>query len=192
LKVPYCSLFIFSTENWRRPKDEVEFLLRLLVDWAKEDRMELIDRGVKVLPVGRWRELPAPVPSSIARVAEETKGGKNLTIMACVNYGGRQEIVDAARSMAKDLAGYPKRVENLDIEGFARYLYAPGIPDPDLIVRTSGEERLSNFLLWQAAYSEFVFTDVLWPDITPADVYKAVVEYGGRARRFGDVSEKGG
>lgn len=192
LGIPYCSLFVFSTENWRRPKEEVEFLLNLVLEWAREDRRDLIEKGVRIVPAGRWKELPAPVASAISRVARDTVHGGKLTVVACVNYGGRQEIVDAARAAASALAGDTRKIENLDEEAFARFLYTPGIPDPDLIVRTSGEERLSNFLLWEAAYSEFVFTDVLWPDMSPVDVYKAVVEYGSRKRRFGDVAGKRG
>lgn len=192
LGVPYCSLFVFSTENWRRPRDEVEFLLNLVLEWAKEDKQELVSKGVKILPVGRWKDLPAPVVAALSRAAKDTEGGRRLTLLACVNYGGRQEIVDAAKAMALSFAGDSEKAENLDEEGFGQFLYAPGVPDPDLIVRASGEERLSNFLLWEAAYSEFVFTDVLWPDFSPVDVYKAVAEYGGRKRRFGDVSDKRG
>ncbi|MEX0975270.1 MAG: polyprenyl diphosphate synthase, partial [Bacillota bacterium] len=171
---------------------EVEFLLNLVLEWAKEDKQDLVSKGVKILPVGRWKDLPAPVVAALSRAAKDTEGGRRLTLLACVNYGGRQEIVDAAKAMALSFAGDSEKAENLDEEGFGQFLYAPGVPDPDLIVRASGEERLSNFLLWEAAYSEFVFTDVLWPDFSPVDVYKAVAEYGGRKRRFGDVSDKRG
>ncbi|MGE5578671.1 MAG: polyprenyl diphosphate synthase [Bacillota bacterium] len=192
LGIPYCSLFVFSTENWRRPKDEVDFLLNLVLEWAREDKKDLIEKGVRILPIGRWRDLPSPVVSAISRAASETRHGRNLTLLACVNYGGRQEIVDAAKAIAASCAGDPSKIGNLGEEEFSRHLYAPGVPDPDLIVRTSGEVRLSNFLLWQAAYAEFVFTDVLWPDMSPVDVYKAIVEFSGRKRRFGDVTEKKG
>ena len=192
LGIPYCSLFVFSTENWRRPKEEIDFLLDLVLEWAREDKRELREKGVRVLPVGRWKDMPGPVATAIARAAKDTQDGRALTLLTCVNYGGRQEIVDAAKALATSFAGDPRRIENLDEEEFSRFLYAPGIPDPDLIVRTSGEERLSNFLLWQAAYSEFVFTDVYWPDMAPVDVYKAVAAYSGRKRRFGDVTEKRG
>lgn len=192
LGIAYCSLFVLSTENWRRPKEEVDFLLGLVLEWAQEDKRDLRERGVRILPVGRWKDMPAPVSVAIESAAKDTKDGHNLTLLTCVNYGGRQEIVDAAKAMARSFAGDMRKIENLDEEGFGRFMYAPGIPDPDLIVRTSGEERLSNFLLWQAAYSEFVFTDVFWPDMGPVDVYKAVVAYEGRRRRFGDVIEKRG
>lgn len=192
LGVKCCSLFVFSTENWRRPRDEVEFLMNLVVEWATKDRSDLARNGVRVVPVGRWRQLPAPVSTALSRVARETEGGTNLTLFACVNYGGRQEIVDAARQMALAFAGDPKKVENLDEEAFGRFMYCPDAPEPDLVIRTSGEVRLSNFLLWETAYSEYVFADALWPDFGPVDLYKAVVEFGLRSRRFGDVAEKRG
>lgn len=192
LGVKYCSLFIFSTENWRRPREEVDFLMDLVVEWATRDRKDLIENGVRVLPVGRWRQLSAPVTASLAKVAKDTEDGTKLTLFSCVNYGGRQEIVDAARAMALSFAGDPKKVENLDEESFGRFMYCPDAPEPDLIVRTSGEKRLSNFMLWEAAYSEYVFTDVLWPDFGPVDLYKAVVEFSRRSRRFGDVTERRG
>ncbi len=192
LGIKYCSLFVFSSENWRRPRDEVDFLMNLVVEWASRDKSEFVKHGVRIVPVGRWKELPAPVASSLARAVKDTEGGDVLQLLACINYGGRQEIVDAAREMARAFAGDLGRVENLDEEGFTRFLYAPGVPDPDLIVRTSGELRVSNFLLWESAYSELVFTDVLWPDFGPVDLYKAVVEFGRRKRRFGDVAEEKG
>lgn len=192
LGIKYCSFFVFSTENWRRPRDEVDLLMKMVVDWASDDKSEFIRHGVRIVPVGRWKELPAPVVSAVARAVKETEGGDTLHLLACLNYGGRQEIVDAAREMARSFAGDPRKVENLDEEGFMRFLYAPSVPEPDLILRTSGELRLSNFLLWQAAYSELVFTDVLWPDFGPVDLYKAVVEFGQRKRRFGDIAGKRG
>lgn len=189
--IPCCSLFVFSTENWRRPKDEVDFLFRLILEWTNKSK-ELIDQGIRFVPVGRWRDLPAPVPAAIAHVAKVTEKGGNLTAYGCINYGGQQEILDAAKAMTKACAGDARRAEDLDLEVFRRFLYVPDMPELDLVVRTSGEKRLSNFLLWQASYSELVFTDVLWPDMTPTDIYKAVVEYGSRKRRFGDIDPKGG
>lgn len=192
LGIKYLSLFVFSTENWRRPREEVEFLLGLITDWASKDKTDLVEKGIRVLPVGRWRDLPSPVAHALFRAARDTEGGRNLTVSVLVNYGGRQEIVDAAKNMARAFAGDLERIENLDEEGFRRFLYAPGVPDPDLVIRTSGEVRLSNFLLWGSAYAEFVFTDVLWPDFRPVDLHKAVVSFGQRERRFGDVTERRG
>ena len=192
LGVRYCSLFVFSTENWRRPKEEVQFLMDLLVQWASADKRDLVEHGVRVVPVGRWKDLPPPVVAALSRVARETDGGQNLQILACINYGGRQEIVDAARRMAELWRDRAEMVRGLDEEGFRAFLYAPEVPDVDLVIRTSGELRLSNFLLWEAAYSELVFTDVLWPDFGPVDLYKAVVEFGQRKRRFGGVAKREG
>lgn len=192
LGVPYCSLFVFSTENWRRPKDEVDFVMGLVVEWATQVRSDLVKNGIRLVPVGRWRDLPGPVSAALSRAARDTESGRNLTLLSCVNYGGRQEIVDAAKEMARAFAGDPQKIENLDEEAFGRFLYCPDAPEPDLIVRTSGEVRLSNFLLWESAYSELLFTDVLWPDFGPVDLYKAVVEFGRRERRFGDAAERRG
>lgn len=184
LGIKYVTLFVFSTENWRRPYDEVSFLMNLVLDYAKSDRRELIQKGVRLLPIGRWRDLPLAVVEALSKAALDTAHGRNLTVLLAVNYGGRQEILDAAKKLALKHGG---AMDDVGEEEFAELLYAPFAPDPDLIVRTSGEMRVSNFLLWQGAYSELVFTDVLWPDFGPIDIYKAVVEYGNRERRFGDV-----
>jgi undecaprenyl diphosphate synthase len=190
LGIKYVTLFVFSTENWRRPQDEVKFLMNLVLDYANSDRKELIENGVRLLPVGRWRELPLPVVEALSKAARDTANGSNLTVLLAVNYGGRQEILDAAKKLA--LKYKRDELDGVGEDEFRQLLYAPFVPDPDLIVRTSGEERISNFLLWQGAYSELVFTDVLWPDFGPMDIYKAVAEYGSRHRRFGDVRDKRG
>ncbi len=189
LGIQYVTLFVFSTENWRRPYDEVRFLMNLVLDYAKSDRSELIQKGVRLLPIGRWRELPLAVVEALTKAVADTAHGRNLTLLLAINYGGRQEILDAAKNLALKYRG---AMDDVGEEEFAGLLYAPFVPDPDLIVRTSGEMRVSNFLLWQGAYSELVFTDVLWPDFGPIDIYKAVVEYGCRERRFGDVSQERG
>lgn len=190
LGIKYVTLYVFSTENWRRPQEEVKFLMNLILDYANSDRRELLEKGVRIVPIGRWRDLPLPVVEALSKAANDTAKGRNLTVLLAVNYGGRQEILDAAKKLA--LKYKPGELDSVGEEEFRQLLYAPSVPDPDLIVRTSGEQRISNFLLWQGAYSELVFTDVLWPDFGPIDIYKAVVEYGRRERRFGDVSHKGG
>jgi len=190
----YCTLYAFSTENWKRPREEVDFLMNLIIEYSRSDRKKLVENGIRIVPIGRWRELPVSSVQSLWKIAEDTKGGTKLTVFLAVNYGGRQEILDAAIKFARDMKLQRSRLdfERITTEDFAAYLYTSGAPDPDLIIRTSGEKRLSNFLLWQAAYSEFVFTEVLWPDFGPVDLYKAIVEYSGRRRRFGDVEEKKG
>lgn len=190
--VRYCTLFVFSTENWKRPKDEVDFLMKLVADYAEMDRADLIRNGIRVVPIGRWERLPFPVVQALSKVAADTRDGKNLTLFLAINYGGRQEIFDAAVRLCRKVEAGEKRLDDLTLDDFASCLYTEGIPDPDLIIRTSGEKRISNFFLWQAAYSEFVFTDVLWPDFGPKDLYMAVVEFSGRIRRFGGAGETKG
>jgi len=192
--IKYCSLFVFSTENWSRPREEINFLMDLVVEYAQKDRKELLEKGIRVVPLGRWRELPSPVATALSKVAQDTESGENLTVFLAINYGGRQEILDAAKGLFRKLTTreLKKDINDVTLEDFAGCLYEPSLPDLDLIIRTSGEKRLSNFLLWQAAYAELVFTDVLWPDFGPKDLYKAIVEYSGRKRRFGKVEEREG
>jgi len=191
LGVEYCTLFVFSTENWKRPADEISFLFNLVIDYTFKYKHELLDNDVRVFPIGRWEELPQPVVNSLREVARDTRKCKSLNLCLAINYGGRQEIVDAAlKLVTKSLSGDLDDPASISEEYFSSLLYTQGIPDPELIVRTSGEKRLSNFLLWQSAYSELVFTDVLWPDFGPVDLYKCVVEFSQRERRFGDVTGK--
>lgn len=193
--VRFCTLFVFSTENWSRPADEVSFLMGLVTRYAQEDRKELIKNGIKVVPIGRWQELPAPVRRALSSVMKETSSGDKLTLYLAINYGGRQEILDAARSMVRSALEGQVSLEELDQmkpDDFQKYLYEPSAPQLDLVIRTSGEKRISNFLLWQLAYAELVFTDVYWPDFGPIDLYKACVEFAGRKRRFGNVVEREG
>ncbi len=193
LGIRHCTLFVFSTENWKRPQEEIQFLFKLILDYCRDHKDELIENGVQVVPIGRWRELPASVVRAVESVVRDTTDGSRLQLHLAINYGGRQEILDAAVELAKRLVSAGQvDFEHVTQEDFAGCLYTKGVPDPDLIIRTSGEKRLSNFLLWQGAYAELVFTDVLWPDFGPVDLYKSVVEYSSRSRRFGDVTEKRG
>ena len=190
LGIRHCTLFVFSTENWKRPREEVQFLFGLITDYCRKHKDELIEHGVQVIPIGRWKELPASAVHSIESVVRDTRQGSRLSLYLAINYGGRQEIVDAAAKLAKRLISEGQvDFDGITHEDFADCLYTRGVPDPDLIIRTSGEQRISNFLLWQGAYSELVFTDVLWPGFQPVDLYKAVVEYSSRSRRFGDVTD---
>lgn len=192
LGVKYCTLFAFSTENWLRPAEEVRFLMELLVDYARSTREDLIKNHVKVVPVGKVEQLPSQTYSALSALARDTSGGDALTLALAVNYGGRAEILEAAKRLAREAIqnGDTRVIDELSEDRFREYLFTAGLPDPDLIIRTSGEKRLSNFLLWQAAYAEFVFLDVLWPDFDARDLYKAVIEYSSRDRRFGRVGEK--
>ena len=191
LGVGYCTLFVFSTENWKRPADEVTFLFNLVVDYTFKYKHELLENDVRVIPIGRWQELPGPVVNALSDVARHTENCKSMNLYLAINYGGRQKILDAALKLVSEfLTGAREDLTTVSEEYFSTLLYARDIPDPELIIRTSGEKRLSNFLLWQSAYSELVFTDVLWPDFGPVDIYKCVAEVAQRERRFGDVTYK--
>jgi len=184
LGVQWITVYAFSTENWKRPKAEVKFLINFNRETIRRRRDQLHERGVRIRFIGRrnWR-----VPKSLLRdmdtAAELTGDNDRLTFTVAFNYGGRAEIIDAVRAALADGV----EPERLDERSFGRYLYDPEMPDPDLVIRTSGENRLSNFLLWQAAYSEFLFLESLWPDFTRQTLYDAVREYQNRSRRFGGV-----
>ena len=184
----WLTVFAFSTENWRRPLDEVRFLMafneRLLLD----RRDELHERGVRVRFVGRrGGRVPARVQRRIAETEDLTRRNRTLTLTFAFNYGGRAEIIDAVRQIATEAAAGRLDPDRIDERVLRRHLYAPDMPDPDLLVRTSGEHRISNYLLWELAYSELVFTDVLWPDFRRADLFAAIAEFQRRERRFGAI-----
>ncbi len=183
LGIKWLSVYAFSTENWRRPKDEVHFLMHVMSESICAQRKdELHERGVRVLFAGRrdWR-VPRRVLRHMDEAAELTKHNTRMSLVFAFNYGGRAEIVDAVRSLVE--AGTP--ASRIDERALARHLYLPDMPDPDLVIRTSGEFRVSNFLLWELAYSELVFTDVLWPDFDREQLFEAVREFQHRHRRFG-------
>jgi undecaprenyl diphosphate synthase len=188
--LPWLTVFAFSTENWRRPLDEVQFLMRFNESLLLRRRDDLNERGVRVRFIGRHGgRVPQRVRRHIADTEAMTAGNRRMTLTFAFNYGGRAELVDAARGIAEDVAAgrlAPGRVNERVLAG---HLYAPGMPDPDLLVRTSGEYRISNFLLWELAYAELVFTDVLWPDFRRADLFAAIAEYQNRDRRFGTIGE---
>jgi undecaprenyl diphosphate synthase len=185
LGVSWMTVYAFSTENWRRPRDEVRYLMGFNESLLLRRRDELDERGVRIRFIGRrdWR-----VPKRLLRRMDEsvelTADNRTLTLTIAFNYGGKAEIVDAVRRLVDE--GVPS--EKIDEKAIARRLYDPEMPDPDLVVRTSGEYRLSNFLLWEAAYSELVFTDVLWPDFRREHLFAAVREFQDRDRRFGGLS----
>ena len=183
--VKAISAYAFSTENWKRSPDEVKFLMGFNRDVIRRRRDEMHELGVRVRWAGRERRLWRSVIKEL-RVAEEmTRDNDVLTLTMCVNYGGRAEVADAARSIARAVAAGRLDPEKVDEKTFARHLYVPELAEADMIWRTSGEERLSNFMLWQAAYSELVFTDVLWPDVDRRDLWRAVDAYARRDRRYG-------
>jgi undecaprenyl diphosphate synthase len=185
--VEAVSAYAFSTENWSRSPEEVRFLMGFNRDVVRRRREELHALGVRVRWAGREPRLWRSVIKEL-RIAEElTRDNDVLTLTMCVNYGGRAEIADAARALAADVAAGRVNPARVDERLFARYLYVPELADADMVWRTSGEERLSNFMLWQAAYSEMVFTDVLWPDVDRIEFWKAVEQYAQRNRRYGSA-----
>jgi undecaprenyl diphosphate synthase len=184
LGVKWLTVYAFSTENWRRPPDEVRYLMKFNESILSRRRDELHERGVRITFAGRrdWR-VPKSVLRQMDEAAELTRRNKRLTLTIAFNYGGRAEIVDAVRALVAEGV----KPEKIDEKAIARHLYDPKMPDPDLMVRTSGEHRISNFLLWELAYSELIFTDVLWPDFRREHLFEAVREYQRRDRRFGGV-----
>ena len=179
--ISYLTVYAFSTENWKRSKGEVAGLMKLLSHFIKVKEKELIKNGIAFRVIGRREDLSPKLQKEIAALEEKTKGG-DFTLVVALSYGGRDEIIRAAAKLAaKGLLGF----DRVDEEAFESCLDTAGIPDPDLIIRTSGELRLSNFLLWQAAYAEFYFTDVLWPDFDKAEFDKAIASFSKRERRMG-------
>jgi len=179
--IKYVTLYGFSTENWGRPKEEVEGLFRILEERIEKDVPKLHRKGVRVRHLGRLQDLPEWLQRSIKQAEELTKNNTGMTLSLAFNYGGHLEIVDAVRRIVAD--GIPP--EKIDEKLFSSYLYTAGLPDVDLLIRTGDELRLSNFLIWQTAYSEYYFTQVLWPDFTKEDIDKALLAYSQRERRFG-------
>ncbi len=186
----WLTVFAFSTENWRRPLDEVQFLMRFNESLLLRRRDDLNQRGVRVRFIGRRTgRVPQRVRRHIADTEALTARNRRMTLSFAFNYGGRAELVDAARAIATEAADGQLNPNKINDRVLARHLYAPDMPDPDILVRTSGEYRISNFLLWQLAYAELVFTDVLWPDFRRADLFAAIREYQQRERRFGTIGE---
>ncbi len=182
-RIKYVTLYGFSTENWSRPQDEVKGLLRLLEERIEQMTLELHRRGVRLRHLGRFDRIPHNLQQAIKRAVELTQDNTGLFLGIAFDYGGRGEILDAVRRLvAEDI-----RPQDIDESLFNSYLYTAGLPDIDLVVRTGGELRISNFLLWQAAYSEYYFTKVLWPDFGERDIRKALLAYSRRQRRFGGL-----
>lgn len=185
--VRYLTLYAFSVENWSRPQAEVKALMRLLGRFVSSNADELRRKGVRVRVMGRRSDLPRATDRALAAAELETAPCTKLQLVICVSYGGRTEIAEAARRLALDAAAGRIDPTSIDESAVASRLYLPDVPDPDLVVRTSGERRLSNFLLWQCAYAEMLFVPVLWPDFDMADFDAALEDYASRSRRFGGV-----
>ncbi len=185
--VEILTLYAFSTENWRRPLEEVEALMELLIDALQVEADGLYRNGVRLRVSGMIDEMPDDVRTALRRVIALTEGNASLTLNLALNYGGRRELTEAARRLAEAVAAGRLSPDEIDEDTLARYLFAPDLPDPDLLIRTGGEQRLSNFLLWQLAYAELYFTDVRWPDFGKLDFFAAIQAYQARDRRFGGV-----
>lgn len=187
----YLTLYAFSRENWQRPKEEVNALMGLMVDAIVRETDNLTERNVKVLVIGNVRDLPEEVQRKLSELVAHTAGNTGVKLVLALSYGARWEIVAAARRLVKEYQeGRIADIEDLNDELFSRYLTTRGIPDPDLLIRTSGECRLSNFLLWQCAYTEFYFIDKFWPDFEKDDLYLAIRNFLKRERRFGKTGEQ--
>lgn len=181
----YLTLYAFSTENWKRPKEEVEGLMLLLRQFIDDRLDEIHEKGVRIRTIGRLNKIPYPTRRKLIKAMEKTEGNSKGTVILALNYGGRAEIIDAVSHIAQDVKDKKIKVRNIDESLFREYLYAPDIPDPELMIRTSGEFRISNFLLWQLCYSEIYISDVLWPDFDKEEFKKALDSYCHRERRFG-------
>ena len=187
LGIPVLTLFAFSTENWTRPADEVADLMGLLRHYLRNELEELRKNGARLRVIGNRDGLAADIVRDIADAEKSTSSNARIDVNICINYGARDEILRATRRMAQKVAGGEITVDGIDQNSFERELLTAGLPDPDLLIRTSGEQRISNFLLWQCAYSELVFVDTLWPDFGKEHLERAIVEFRRRERRYGGV-----
>jgi undecaprenyl diphosphate synthase len=187
LGIEYLTLYAFSIENWNRPKTEVSALMRLLEFYLKQEIRELDKNNVRLAAIGRIHELPQSAQRQLEKSMEALKKNTGLTLVLALSYGGRAEIVDAMRSIAREVKAGRLDVADVDEKVISRHLYTRSIPDPDLLIRTSGEMRVSNFLLWQISYAEIYVTETLWPDFRKVELLKALEDYSKRNRRFGLV-----
>lgn len=185
LGLRYLTLYTFSKENWSRPEYEVNTLMLFLEKYLMEEAGNLLERRIRFKAIGELTDLPKSVRKVIEKVESQTKGCEGMVLQLALSYGGRDEIVSAVRSIAQEVKDGRLDVEDISEEAVKSRLYTAGVPDPDLLIRTSGERRISNFLLWQMAYTELYVTDVLWPDFSRDDFLKAIRDYQGRERRFG-------
>lgn len=190
LDLRFLTLYAFSVENWNRPRLEVEALMQLLVQFLKKQRAQLLEHHIRLRVLGRLEELPARVRSLLEQTIEETASFDRWNLSLCLNYGSRTEVVDAVRRYSRDVTAGTEHPDHLDWKRFSRYLYTADIPDPDLVIRTSGETRVSNFLLMQSAYAEYLFVDKLWPEFGPQDLAAAIDAYQHRERRFGMTGQQ--
>jgi len=187
--IDYLTLYVFSSENWRRPKEEVGFLMGLLEETARKEVADLNRNNVRLTTIGRLEELPEPAKRVLQEGVKLTSKNSGLTLILALNYGSRIEITEGVKRIAQEVKEGKLRIDQIEPALFSRYLYTAPYPDPDLLIRTSGEQRISNFLLWQIAYAELYITEILWPDFSRRELYEAIKSYQERERRFGAVSQ---
>ncbi len=192
LGVEALTLYAFSEENWKRPDREISFLMRMLDRFLVEERPTMMDNGVRLTSCGRLERLPDDVRRTLRETEELTRGNRGLVLCLALSYGGRQEILDAVRALARDVRAGRLDPRDIDEDEFRARLYRPELPDPDLVIRTAGEQRISNFLLWQISYAELHFTEVCWPDFRKEHLHEALADFSRRVRRFGGLSEEVG
>jgi undecaprenyl diphosphate synthase len=188
LKIEALTLYAFSVENWRRPKAEIDFLMQLLREYLRKEMPLLQKNNIRMRFLGRIDELPAGVQNDVRDAMEKTAGNKGMVLCVALNYGGRAEIVDAMNAILAERNGHSGSLKVTE-EQLSQHLYTDGLPDPDLLIRTSGEMRVSNFLLWQIAYAEIFVTETLWPDFNRARLLEALLEFQKRERRYGGIRE---
>ena len=184
--IEYLTLYAFSSENWNRPEREVNALMTLLVSAINKETKTLMDNNIRLSTIGNINKLPSKAQKELQEAIIKTKDNTRMTLVLALSYSGREEIINAVKNIIKD----GKKPKEINEDTFQQYLTTKSVPDPELLIRTSGEYRISNFLLWQIAYSELYFTDTLWPDFRRADLYKAILNYQNRERRFGKTTEQ--
>lgn len=188
--VEVLTLYAFSTENWLRPETEVRSLMRLLEEYLRTELREMLDHGIRLTTIGDTEALKEPIRGALRETMAQTAHNRDMTLNLALSYGGRDEIIAGIKKIILDVEAGKLSLPEISRDIFPDYLYTAGLPDPDLLIRTSGEYRISNFLLWQSAYTEFYFTDVLWPDFNRDELFRAIAEYQRRERRFGLTSDQ--
>lgn len=190
LGIENLTLYAFSTENWNRPKMEVEALMNILVNALKKELPTLINNGIRLNTIGNIEQLPSRARKKLLEVIEQTKDNKKMVLTLALSYGSREEIINAVKAISEKIKTDQLTIADISESTINEHLYTHDLPDVDLVIRTSGEQRISNFLLWQLAYAELYFTDVLWPDFREKDLHEAIISYQKRERRFGKTSEQ--
>ncbi|MCC6424158.1 MAG: isoprenyl transferase [Phycisphaerales bacterium] len=185
----FLTLYSFSIENWKRPAQEVEFLMRMYIDYLQQERPTMMKNNIRFHQIGRLDHLPEPVLEEMRITLEQTRNNDGLNLVLAINYGSRAEITDAVRAIVREVEQGRLKPDNIDEQTISAHLYTAGMPDPDLLIRTAGEMRISNYLLWQISYAELFISPVLWPDFAEKDLHEAIVAFSMRHRRFGALDQ---